>query len=76
MERYHLSTIVRLLIEEGFPMYGKGEQEPSATESEPESNPVAVAAENDQQQQLVASLSALANELIRLAGHLNQWKVQ
>lgn len=76
MERYHLSTIVRLLIEEGFPMYGKGEQEPPAPESEQESNPVAAAKENDQQQQLAASLSALANELIRLAGHLNQWKVQ
>lgn len=76
MERYHLSTIVRLLIEEGFPMYGKADQDPPALERQPDSNPVAAAAETNQQQQLVASLSALANELIRLADHLNQWKVQ
>ncbi|MBP2116357.1 MerR family transcriptional regulator [Paenibacillus silagei] len=74
MERYHLSTIVRLLIEEGFPMYSKGEQElpvPERTESR-----MAEAPEPDRQQQLVASLSSLANELIRIADHLNHLKVQ
>ncbi|MEK3879051.1 MerR family transcriptional regulator [Paenibacillus sp. FSL M7-0420] len=74
MERYHLSTIVRLLIEEGFPMYSKSEQElpvPERTESR-----MAEAQEPDRQQQLVASLSSLANELIRIADHLNHWKVQ
>lgn len=76
MERYHLSTIVRLLIEEGFPMYSKGELDAPAPEPQQTSIPVAEAAETDRQQQLVSSLSALANELIRLADHLNQWKVQ
>ncbi|MEK4850805.1 MerR family transcriptional regulator [Paenibacillus sp. FSL H7-0756] len=74
MERYHLSTIVRLLIEEGFPMYSKSEQElpvPERMESG-----MAEAQEPDRQQQLVASLSSLANELIRIADHLNHWKVQ
>ncbi|WP_339249939.1 MerR family transcriptional regulator [Paenibacillus sp. FSL P2-0136] len=74
MERYHLSTIVRLLIEEGFPMYSKSEQElpvPERTE-----NRMTEAPEPDRQQQLVASLSSLANELIRIADHLNHWKVQ
>lgn len=76
MERYHLSTIVRLLIEEGFPMYSKGELDAPAPESQQNSIPVAASAETDRQQQLVTSLSALANELIRLADHLNQWKEQ
>lgn len=74
MERYHLSTIVRLLIEEGFPMYSKSEQElpvPERMESG-----MAEAQEPDRQQQLVASLSSLANELLRIADHLNHWKVQ
>ncbi|ETT74613.1 hypothetical protein C173_08421 [Paenibacillus sp. FSL R7-277] len=74
MERYHLSTIVRLLIEEGFPMYSKSEQElpvPERTENRMDEAP-----EPDRQQQLVASLSSLANELIRIADHLNHWKVQ
>ncbi|MEK3901825.1 MULTISPECIES: MerR family transcriptional regulator [unclassified Paenibacillus] len=76
MERYHLSTIVRLLIEEGFPMYSKGELDAPASEPQQNSIPVAAAAETDRQQHLVTSLSALANELIRLADHLKQWKVQ
>lgn len=74
MERYHLSTIVRLLIEEGFPMYSKNEQElpvPERTDSR-----MSEAPEMDRQQQLVASLSSLANELIRIADHLNHLKVQ
>ncbi|WP_341348138.1 MerR family transcriptional regulator [Paenibacillus sp. FSL H3-0469] len=74
MERYHLSTIVRLLIEEGFPMYSKSEQElpvPERMESG-----MAEAQEPDRQQQLVASLSSLANELIRIADHLNHLKLQ
>lgn len=74
MERYHLSTIVRLLIEEGFPMYGKAEQEVPAlerTEIDAAESP-----QPDRQQQLVASLSSLANELVRIADHLNHWKVQ
>ncbi|WP_342478623.1 MerR family transcriptional regulator [Paenibacillus sp. FSL H7-0350] len=74
MERYHLSTIVRLLIEERFPMYSKNEQElpvPERTDSR-----MSEAPEMDRQQQLVASLSSLANELIRIADHLNHLKVQ
>lgn len=74
MERYHLSTIVRLLIEEGFPMYSKSEQElpvPERTE-----NHMTEAPEQDRQQQLVASLSSLANELLRIADHLNHLKLQ
>ncbi|ETT40410.1 MerR family transcriptional regulator [Paenibacillus sp. FSL P4-0338] len=74
MERYHLSTIVRLLIEEGFPMYTKSEQElpvPERTQSR-----IAEVPESDRQQQLVASLSSLANELIRIADHLNHLKMQ
>lgn len=74
MERYHLSTIVRLLIEEGFPMYSKSEQElpvPERTENRMTETP-----EQDRQQQLVASLSSLANELLRIADHLNHLKLQ
>lgn len=74
MERYHLSTIVRLLIEEGFPMYGKAEQEAPA--SERTEIDAAESPQPDRQQQLVASLSSLASELVRIADHLNHWKVQ
>ncbi|WP_405115555.1 MerR family transcriptional regulator [Paenibacillus sp. FSL K6-1217] len=74
MERYHLSTIVRLLIEEGFPMYNKGE--PEAPASEKMDIRTTEQPEPDRQQQLVASLSSLANELIRIADHLNHWKLQ
>jgi hypothetical protein len=55
-------------------MYSKSEQElpvPERMESG-----MAEAQEPDRQQQLVASLSSLANELIRIADHLNHWKVQ
>lgn len=74
-ERYHLSTIVRLLIEDGFPMYGKEDKK----ELQPPPPMEKISAEPkkpDRQQLLVASLAALADELNRIADHLNHMKVQ
>ena len=75
-ERYHLSTIVRLLIEEGFVMYNDkdGRGHGTSPVSEHRHKTEGDRGGENQHAQLVFSLTVLADELYRLAEYIEDIK--
>lgn len=87
LERYHLSTIVRLLLEEGFPIYNKEEaaKEEAApsrnlskkskrlarTETE-EERPEGEKGEESPQQLIAESLRSMSEQFIRIAEQIER----
>ncbi|MEK4514774.1 MerR family transcriptional regulator [Paenibacillus sp. FSL H8-0122] len=73
-DRYHLGTIVRILVEEGFPMYC-GPREMSGLHMDKSgisSDSEELKSKEQQQQRIVSSILLIADELYRLAGHLDE----
>lgn len=73
-ERYHLGTIVRILVEEGFPMYSPSRELEGLEMDKPGGSAANVEAPKayDEQQIIVSCITRIADELQRLAGYLKE----
>ncbi|QUL53274.1 MerR family transcriptional regulator [Paenibacillus tritici] len=72
-DRYHLGTIVRILVEEGFPMYSTPREMSGPHMDKPGSSADSEELKSrEQQRRIVSSILLIADELYRLAGHLDE----
>ncbi|WP_238650439.1 MerR family transcriptional regulator [Paenibacillus piscarius] len=73
-QRYHLGTIVRILVEEGFPMYSPSRELEGPEMDKPGgSAAVGEALKAYEEQQIIVScITQIADELQRLAGYLKE----